>query len=181
MSILPITIYGEEILRKKTKVINSIDDGLITLVKNMFDTMRNANGIGLAANQVNIDKQIFIVDISPVEGSENIKPLIAINPEIIVSSDETEPFEEGCLSLPTLRADVIRPVEIKLRYLDLNEEEKEIEADGLLARVIQHEFDHLNGKLIPDRIDNRTKKKLSNVLDSLLKRQIETDYPIFIK
>ncbi|MBN1638666.1 MAG: peptide deformylase [Ignavibacteriales bacterium] len=181
MSLLPITIYGEEILRKKAKEITAIDDELITLVKDMFDTMRNANGIGLAANQVNLDKQIFIVDISPVEGYEKVKPLIAINPKIIASSNETEPFEEGCLSLPTLRADVFRPAAIKLRYLDLNEEEQEIEADGLLARVFQHESDHLIGKLIPDRIDNKSKKKLSNVLDSLLKRQIETDYPIFIK
>ncbi|MBN2571140.1 MAG: peptide deformylase [Ignavibacteriales bacterium] len=181
MSLLPIAIYGDEILRKKAKEISNIDDNLVKLVKDMFDTMRNADGIGLAANQVNIDRQIFIADVSMLEGYEKFKPLIAINPKIISFSDEVVTIEEGCLSLPTLRADVVRPAELKLKYLDLNEEEKEIEFEGFIARVIEHEFDHLMGKLIPDRVDEKTKKKLSNVLDNILKRQFETDYPINIK
>ena len=104
MAILPITIFGDKILRKTVNPIKTIDDDIIGLIHNMFGTMRNANGIGLAGNQVGLDKQIFVIDISPVEGYENIKPIVMINPKIINQSDDTVIMEEGCLSLPEYRA-----------------------------------------------------------------------------
>ncbi len=178
MSILPITVYGDKILREKAKPIEKIDDDVILLVRNMFETMRNANGIGLAANQVNVAKQVFVVDVSVVEGLEHIKPVAMINPEILLVSEETVIFEEGCLSLPTLAADVERPEIIKVRYLNTDEELVEIEADDLFARVILHEYDHLIGKMIPDRTDPKLRKKLQRKLSEISSRKVEVNYPI---
>jgi len=178
MSIIPITVYGDKILRQKSKNISQINDELIEKIKNMFDTMRNARGVGLAANQVGFDESIFVIDLSSVEGYEKSKPVVMINPEIILSSDETIVIEEGCLSLPNLRADVERPKEIKVRYLDTDENLIEVEADDFFARVILHEYDHLIGKMIPDRVSADVKKKLQEELDLIKKREVEVDYPI---
>ncbi len=178
MAILPITVYGDKILREKAKPVEKIDDDIILLVRNMFETMRNAYGIGLAANQVNVDKQIFVVDVSVVEGLEHIKPVAMINPEIILTSDETVIFEEGCLSLPTLTAEVERPEIVKVRYLNTDEKLVELEADDLFARVILHEYDHLIGKMIPDRTEPKIRKKLQNKLRDIMNRKVEVNYPI---
>lgn len=136
MSIIPITVYGDKILRQKSKNISQINDELIEKIKNMFDTMRNARGVGLAANQVGFDESIFVIDLSSVEGYEKSKHVVMINPEIILSSDETIVIEEGCLSLPNLRADVERPKEIKVRYLDTDENLIEVEADDFFLHVL---------------------------------------------
>ncbi|MCF8261014.1 MAG: peptide deformylase [Melioribacteraceae bacterium] len=178
MAILPITVYGDHILREKTKKIENIDSELIVNIKNMFDSMRNASGIGLAANQLNLNKSFFVLDLSVVEGYEGFKPMVMINPEIIEQSDELVTMEEGCLSLPLLRTDVERPEIIKVRYLDADENIKEIEADDLFARVILHEYDHLIGKMIPDRVDIKTRKKLQTMLQKIQKRKVDIDYPI---
>ncbi len=181
MAILPITVYGDKILWEKAKPVKAVDDQLIVTIQDMFSTMRNANGIGLAANQVNIDKQLFIIDVSVVEGYEHIKPVVMINPEIIASSDEIVTMEEGCLSLPDLRADVDRPDAIKVRYLNTDEKEVEIEADELFARVILHEYDHLIGKMIPDRVNAEIKKDIQKELVHISQREINCDYPITLK
>jgi peptide deformylase len=178
MSILPITIYGDKILRKKVDPVTQIDDKTIELIRFMFDTMRNANGIGLAANQVGINKSIFVVDISPVENYEKYKPITMINPRIVNKSDETSSFEEGCLSIPDIRAEVIRPKEITIKYQDIDLSEQQIDADDLYARVIQHEFDHLKGILFTDLISDELKKQFKKSLNKIQKRKIETDYPI---
>lgn len=178
MSILPITIYGDKILRKKVDPVTQIDDKTIELIRFMFDTMRNANGIGLAANQVGINKSIFVVDISPVENYEKYKPITMINPRIVNKSDETSSFEEGCLSIPDIRAEVIRPKEITIKYQDINLEEQQIDADELYARVIQHEYDHLKGILFTDLISDELKKQFKKSLNKIQKRKIEIDYPI---
>ncbi len=178
MPIVPITIYGDKILRKTTKPVDAVDDEVIRDIQNMFETMRYANGIGLAANQVNLDKSIFVIDISPVEGYENIKPVVMINPEIVEESEERIIMEEGCLSLPNLRADVERSEIIKVRYLDTDEEIQEIEAGDLFARVILHEYDHLIGKMIPDRVEPGMKKRLQKELIKIMKRDVDIDYPI---
>jgi peptide deformylase len=181
MAILPITIYGDKILWQKTKPINSVDDNLILIIKSMFETMRNANGIGLAGNQVNLDKSLFVVDLSPIEGYEDLKPKVFINPEIIETSDENVIIEEGCLSLPNLRAEVERPETIKIKFLNVNEEEEIIEADDLYARVILHEYDHLIGKMIPDRVDENIRKLLSEELSLIKNREVNVDYEITAK
>jgi len=178
MAILPITVYGDKILRQKTKPVQSVSDDLIVTIKDMLDTMRNAKGVGLAANQVGIDKSIFVVDLKGVEGYEKFKPMIFINPEIILQSDEKVVIEEGCLSLPTLRADVERSKMIKIRYLNTDEELMELEADDFLARVILHEYDHLIGKLIPDRVSENVKSLLADELKKIKNREVDIDYPI---
>ncbi len=107
MSILPVTVCGDKILRKKAAKVTKVDNSIIKLISDMFETMHNANGIGLAANQVGSNKRIFVVDISMVEDYEDTKPLTLINPKIISRSKETISYEEGCLSIPDQRADVI--------------------------------------------------------------------------
>lgn len=178
MSILPITIYGDKILRKKVDPITKIDDRTIELIKFMFDTMRNANGIGLAANQIGFNKSVFVIDISPVEGYEKYKPIAMINPRIVNRSEETEDFEEGCLSIPDVRADVIRPKEITIIYQDIDLTEQKIDAADLYARVMQHEYDHLKGVLFTDLLDEETKKQIKKMLSKIQKRKIDIDYPI---
>ncbi len=178
MAIIPINIYGDKILRQKAQPVNQVTDDIIRKIKNMFDSMRNANGVGLAANQIGYRESIFVIDLEGVDGYSKFKPVVMINPKIILSSDEKVLREEGCLSLPHLRADVLRPELIKIRYIDTDEKEIEIEADSFFSRVIQHEYDHLLGKMIPDRVEEEVKKKLTPELTSIMKREIEIDYPI---
>jgi peptide deformylase len=178
MSIIPITQYGDSILRKVVNPVESIDDNVIQTIQDMFATMRNANGIGLAGNQVGLDQQLFVIDISPVEGYEEVKPIVMINPKIIDLSEDKVIMEEGCLSLPEYRVDVERPESIKVRYLSSAEQEEELEADDLFARVILHEYDHLIGKMIPDRVDGKSKEKYSSLLNMITNREVECSYPI---
>ena len=111
-------MFGDKILRKKVNKVKVVDKEIIELIANMFDTMRNANGIGLAANQVGADRSIFIVDISNLEEYEDSKPLVFINPKIVKRSEEQTVFEEGCLSIPDIRSDVERPESISIEYQD---------------------------------------------------------------
>ena len=178
MSIIPITVYGDKILRQKAKIVTAVSDEIIDKIRNMFDSMRNARGIGLAANQVGYRDSIFVLDLNGTEGYENFKPVAMINPEIVLQSDEKVVIEEGCLSLPLIRADVERSEAIKVRYLDPDEKIVEMDADDLLARVILHEYDHLIGKMIPDRLAEDVKKNLQKGLSDIIKREVEIDYPI---
>jgi peptide deformylase len=178
MSIIPIRVYGDKILRQKAQPVKAVTDNLIEKIRNMFDTMRNANGVGLAANQVGFRESMFVIDLKGSEGFEKFKPVVMINPEIIKKSEELVIIEEGCLSLPVLRAEVERPEKIVVRYLDTDENEKEVEADDFFARVILHEYDHLIGKMIPDRITEKVKKELQKDLSNIINRDIEIDYPI---
>lgn len=181
MAIIPISVYGDKILRKKARQVTNIDHFTVELIKNMFDTMRNANGIGLAATQVGIDQSIFIVDLSQVEDYEKSKPMVLINPKILDLSDKKSIIEEGCLSIPNVRYEVERPESIYINYFDTDLKEYTIEADKLLARVMQHEQDHLNGILFTDHLDDFAKKKLKKSLEKIRRREIEIDYPIFNK
>ena len=178
MAIIPVTVYGDKVLWEKTKAVKKVDDNLIQQIKNMFDTMRNAGGIGLAANQIGIGNSIFVLDLSPVEGYENAKPLVMINPEIVSESEEKIVMEEGCLSLPNLRAEVERPEIVKVKYLDTDENEQEVEAEDLFARVILHEYDHLIGKMIPDRVTAEIKKMLKDELMGIKNREVKVTYPV---
>ena len=178
MNLLPVTMYGDKILRKKVDKIDEVDNETVELITNMFDTMRNASGIGLAANQVGANKSIFIVDLSKVEDHEESKPMVFINPKIIKYSDEQTVFEEGCLSIPDIRGDVERPEFITIKYQDSDLNEQMLDANNLLARVIQHEYDHLQGILFTDLVDDETKKILKNPLKKIKKRKIDVSYPI---
>ncbi len=178
MAVLPITVYGDKILRKKAARITEVDLKTIELIKNMFDTMRNANGIGLAANQIGVDKAIFVIDISQVEDYEDTKPIAFINPKIISRSDKKILMEEGCLSIPDIREEVRRPESITIVYHDTDLKEQTLEADGLFARVIQHEYDHLQGILFTDLIPDDVKKRYKRDLNKIRKRKVDIDYPI---
>jgi len=178
MSLLPITLYGDKILRKKVDRVKEVDNDTIELIANMFDTMRNAYGIGLAANQIGVNKSIFIVDITEVEGYENTKPMVLINPRIIKYSDEETFFEEGCLSIPDIRAEVKRPESITISYHDPDLNEQTLDADKLMARVMQHEYDHLRGILFTDLIDPELQKQFKKPLNKIKKRKVDINYPV---
>jgi peptide deformylase len=178
MPVLPITVYGDKILRKKASKVTEVDLKTIELIKNMFDTMHNANGIGLAANQVGADKSIFVVDISQVEEYKGAKPMTLINPKIIKRSEKKVIIEEGCLSIPDIRQEVERPESITIVYYDTDLNEHTVEADDMLARVMQHEYDHLQGILFTDLIPDELRKKLKKDMNNIKKRKVEIDYPI---
>ncbi|MBT8379735.1 MAG: peptide deformylase [Ignavibacteria bacterium] len=178
MPLLPITLYGDNILRKKVDKVKEVDNETIELITNMFDTMRNANGIGLAANQVGVNKAIFIVDITQVEDYENTKPIVLINPKIVKYSDEQSLFEEGCLSIPDIRAEVKRPESITISYHDTDFNEHTIDVDKLMSRVMQHEYDHLRGILFTDLIDPEQQKLFKKPLKKIQKRKVDIDYPV---
>ena len=180
MAILPITLIGDKILRHKVKKVSEVNLETVELIKNMFQTMRNANGIGFAANQVGADKSIIICDLSVVEEYKELKPMVLINPEIIFRSEEKITMEEGCLSIPDVRCEIERPRQIVLKYQDTDMKEHEIETSELLARVIQHEYDHLNGILFTDLIDQDQKKKLKKPLNLIKNRKLEVDYPVTV-
>ena len=135
MSLLPITLYGDKILRKKISVVKKIDMETIKLITDMFETMHNAYGIGLAAPQVGADKSIFLVDISKMEGEEDKKPMAMINPKIIKRSDETITIEEGCLSIPDGMDDVVGRKTITLVYQATDFQKLSIKVDDLLKIV----------------------------------------------
>lgn len=176
MSFLPIYLYDHAVLRKKARAVKGPDAGLAQLAADMLETMHNANGIGLAANQVGLLQRIIVVDISGTEETPTTPPLAMINPEII-SSDGAVVMEEGCLSIPDVRDEVERPEQITVRFRDLEFREQERTADGILARVIQHEIDHLDGVLFIDHIGSVRRKLLRGRLNKITKGEIEVDYP----
>jgi peptide deformylase len=178
MALLPITLIGDKILRKKAALVKNVDDNIIELIRDMFETMRNAKGIGLAANQVGADKSIFITDVSVVDGHKDEKPMIFINPVITKRSIDKISMEEGCLSIPDIRAEIERSEKITIAYKDTDFKDQTLLADGLLARVIQHEFDHLRGILFTDLISSDIKKKINKDIIKIKKRKIEIQYPV---
>mgnify|MGYP001161366382 FL=1 len=149
MAVLEVVNYGNPILRKVCEPVKDFTK-LDAVVDDMFDSMYEAEGIGLAANQVGIDLNLFIIDITHTEESESTHTFI--NSSIIETGGDEELFQEGCLSLPGIALDVLRPKKVKLRYQTLDERWHENEFEGLLARAIQHEMDHLNGVFIVDRV-----------------------------
>ncbi len=179
MAILPIYLYGNEVLKKKAKHVSEVSDNDIRLIQDMFDTMHEASGIGLAANQIGELKRILVVDISDMESGKGTKPLAIINPEIIDEEGEWE-MEEGCLSIPDIREKVTRSEKITVKYYDVNMKKVELEADGLLARVILHELDHLNGVLFTDHLTSTKKTLLRPKLKKIMKGHVETQYEVVI-
>lgn len=176
---LPITTYGMDILRKKTKPVRKIDNAIIDLVQNMFYTMDKSSGIGLAAPQINLGISLAVIDISALEEHKNESPLILINPVVKDSHGEVT-LEEGCLSIPELHCNVSRPDQVFIKYNDFDLNEVEIELKGFMARVAQHEIDHLNGKLFIDYLSPEEKKEIKNQLSEIRKGNVKTDYKLHI-
>jgi peptide deformylase len=161
----PLNLHylGDRILRQPAKRIAKIDDAVRQLIVDMLQTMYSANGIGLAAPQVGIAKQLLVVDCEP--DNPDKPAFVLINPQITSYGNEIGPYEEGCLSIPGVYLDVNRPTAIEVTYKDEQGKPRKLQADGLLARVIQHEMDHLNGVMFVDRVTNGL------ALDEALKKQ----------
>ena len=166
MSKREIVIEPDPILRKKSETLEKVDDELRGLLDDMLETMYSAPGIGLAAVQVGILKRLIVIDISKDKDKKN--PLFLINPEIISKSKTSSIYEEGCLSLPGHYAEIERPAECHIKYIDYIGNKKEIKAKGLLSTCIQHEVDHLNGVLF---IDYLSKLKKDMILKKLVKHK----------
>jgi peptide deformylase len=164
MSLLEIHVLGSPILRKETTPVQQIDAELLRLIDDMFETMHAAHGIGLAAPQVGRTERLTVIDVSPREESH---PLVLINPEILVADGGIVKAEEGCLSIPEVYGDVERPAHVVVRALDRNGEPFEVEATELLARCLQHEIDHLHGKLFIDYMSVLKKKAALAAWDEL--------------
>lgn len=161
---LKIVTYGNPILRQKAKPVTKFDERLRELADDMIEAMHKADGIGLAAPQIGKSIAMFVVDISPIV--EGFQPMVFTNVEIL-ENEGSGPYTEGCLSIPGVSGEVLRPQKIKIRYTDLNGKTVEGVADGVLARVIQHENDHLNGKLFIDYLDESTLEPFKPVLEKL--------------
>lgn len=159
-----IVTYGNDVLRKKAAPVHEIDQGIKDLVADMIATLKDANGLGLAAPQVGELKRIFILDLAPVDLTEDVR--VFINPEIIEASGEIT-MEEGCLSFPGIFQKLTRPQCVRVKALDLTGKEFELEADGILARAILHEYDHLEGKLFIDYLSSISRAMLSGRLRRL--------------
>lgn len=172
MSILPIITAPDPRLKLKAKPVVTVDDDIRRLMDDMLETMYLAPGIGLAAPQVGVAKRVLVLDVA--QEGEKPAPLKIANPEILWHSEELATYSEGCLSLPEHYADVTRPAEIKLRYLDYQNEIRELHAKGLLATVIQHEMDHLEGMLFVDHI---SALKRNIILRKLAKAKRQAEVP----
>lgn len=160
MSVLEILEFPDPRLRTKAQPVEQVDDGIRTIVEDMFETMYEAQGIGLAATQVNIHQRIIVIDVS----EERNEPQVFINPEITVLDESPDSYKEGCLSVPGFYEEVERPKRVKVEALNQQGEAFTLEPEGLLAVCIQHEIDHLEGKLFVDYIStmkrDRIRKKL---------------------
>ena len=159
MAIRKILKFPDQDLRIKAKPVESFDGELKTLTDDMFETMHSVDGIGLAATQIGVAKQVAVIDISP----EKNEPLVIVNPKIqILDPSKKEDYDEGCLSVPGFFETISRPSDIKLSYQDLNGKKQEIKPEGLLTKVVQHELDHLNGRLFVDHISELKRRRIRN-------------------
>ncbi len=180
--IYPIVLYGNPILRKRAEEIEKGSIDLKTLVEDMFETMHEAQGIGLAAPQIGMGIRMFVVDGSLVDDDSELKGFkkVFINPEMIEETGEEWPFEEGCLSIPTIREDVIRPKQVKIRYYDEDWNAHEEIFKGMQARVIQHEYDHIEGILFTDHLKPFKKRLLKGKLTNISKGKVKADYKVAV-
>ena len=154
MTVLPLIIAPDPQLKICSEAVQHVDNKIRTLVDDMLETMYACGGIGLAAVQVGVHKRVLVMDLEQRETGEASNPLIMINPEIIESSDETNAYEEGCLSFPGQYAEVKRPKTVKVRFLDYDGNTQEMDADDLFATCVQHEIDHLNGIVFVDYLSS---------------------------
>ena len=175
--ILPIVAYGDPVLKKRALVIDKNYPGLKELIENMFETMYQSNGVGLAAPQIGLSIRLFIVDGNPYD-EEEVKGFkkVFINPVVSEENGEKWKFNEGCLSIPGVREDVQRKAEISIQYYDENWKIHKDVYNGLSARIVQHEYDHIEGILFTDRISPLRKRLLKNKLVDISKGDVEVEY-----
>ncbi|WP_026210261.1 peptide deformylase [Flexithrix dorotheae] len=176
--IYPIYAYGSPVLKKEARDIEKDGDvDVKQLAEDMFETMYAASGVGLAGPQIGLDLRIFVVDAEPMD-EENLQGFkkVFINAQILEETGDDWGFEEGCLSIPNIREEVIRPEKVKINYFDENWEEHTEEFDGLAARVIQHEYDHIDGILFTDHLSAFKKRLLKGKLVNISKGKVKHDY-----
>lgn len=186
MAVHPIRLYGDPILRQKTVQVDSVTQELHDLIQDMIETMHHAEGIGLAAPQIGRSESLFVVDVSPIMGDVMelqdqpvpSQPMIFVNPEILWESDDEVEYEEGCLSIPEIKEMVYRSSSLKIQFQDVTLQEQVATFEGFLARVIQHEYDHLHGVLFLDHISSFRRNLLKRKLRHIRSGNIETTYPV---
>lgn len=184
--ILPIVAYGENILKTKAVNITSGYPELKKLINDMWETMYNANGVGIAAPQIGKSIRLFVIDASPFSEDKEISDdeistlknfkKVFINPEIIDETGDEWNFMEGCLSIPNIREDIKRKEKITIKYYNEFFEQIELDLEGLAARVVQHEYDHIEGVLFIDKLSSLKKKLLKGKLNDISKGKIKTEY-----
>ncbi|MDR3226682.1 MAG: peptide deformylase [Prevotellaceae bacterium] len=177
--ILPIYVYGSPVLKKETEEIDSTYPELQTFIADMFETMANSDGIGLAAPQVGKSIRVFVLDASPfADDNPELKDYkkVFINPKILELAGERICYNEGCLSFPKLHEDVYRESHVKIEYFDENFEKHEDWFDGIVARIIQHEYDHLEGKLFTERLSTIRRKLIASKLKRITKGDFSASY-----
>ncbi|WP_022836080.1 peptide deformylase [Salisaeta longa] len=180
--ILPIYAYGHDALRAETHPVTEDSDALQQLIDDMIETMHAAAGIGLAAPQVGRTERLFVVDVSALadDFDEPLppQPMVCINPKIVDESEATVEYEEGCLSIPEIREAVTRPEQVRLQYLDRSFAPQEYAVGEFLARVIQHEYDHLEGVLFTDYLSSFRKRLLKRRLRRIAEGDVDAGYPL---
>jgi peptide deformylase len=180
--ILPIVAYGDPRLRKECEEIEQSNAELETIINNMFETMENAKGIGLAAPQIGLNLRLFIIDTTPLtedkEDKLEVKPLkkVFINPELITEDGKEWKFNEGCLSIPEIREDIYRKPDIEISYCDENFQYHEENFNGVEARIIQHEYDHIEGTLFVDYLSPLKKRLLKRKLKEISDGKVTVTY-----
>jgi peptide deformylase len=178
--VYPIVMYGDPVLRKRAKDLVRGELDVKAFAKDMFETMTAAHGIGLAAPQIGKSIRFFVVDASALEEKPALKDFkrVFINPIILNEEGKDWDFEEGCLSIPNIREDISRKEKIRVRYFDEEWVQHEEEFDDMKARIIQHEYDHIEGKLFIDYLSPLKKKMLKGKLSDISKGEVDTEYKI---
>ena len=178
MAVLPIRIYGDPVLRQRAAEILKVDDSVVKLVSDMLETLKQENGLGLAANQVGVLKRVFVVNLSHVKEGE--KPLAIINPVLVDKAGEII-WEEGCLSIPGIFEDVVRAKKVTFKGIDISGKEITIQAEDLLSRVMQHELDHLNGILFIDHLSKIKREQIDSQLNKISEKALEVKKSSLVK
>ena len=171
MALLELKYYGDPVLRKETHSVKEFNSELERFAEDMIETMRVNSGVGLAAPQIGDLRSLIVIDVSSEEDEENLDPLILVNPDIIELSGNCV-IEEGCLSIPEVRVEVERPEEIRVIYQDVKGNKEDLKYDGMLARVIQHEVDHLRGRLMIDYLSSVKRDLLKSKLQKISRGEI---------
>lgn len=176
--IYPIVAYGDPVLKKKALPIEKGSLDVKKLSEDMFETMYQANGVGLAAPQIGKSLRMFVVDAKSLQEDKDVEPFkrVFINPEIIEETGAEWPFEEGCLSIPGIREQIFRNEKLTIRYVDENWNEKEETLDDVLARIVQHEYDHIEGILFTDYLSGFKRRLLKGKLSNISRGNVDIDY-----
>ncbi len=178
--IYPVVLYGDPVLKKPTEAVDFDQIDVKQLSEDMFETMYQASGVGLAAPQIGKSLRIFVIDSTPLdedEGNEGIRKVF-VNPEIIETEGDDWPFEEGCLSIPGVRAEVQRPPKLTIQYQDETGQEHTETLEGIPARIVLHEYDHIEGVLFVDHVKGLKKRLMKGKLTNISKGQVEASYRV---